>query len=565
METDRLADSTGALADERLIAFARVLLSVTSLVAIYIDPIAPARFTATIYGLLLTYVVLSVVIAIALTTALRLPRWAAGVIHVVDLTWFGALTSLTGATSSPLTPFVIYVLVAAAYRWGFAGTVTTTAVACAILSAQAIWQAASTGLDPSLRLELNRFIVRTSYTANAGVLLAGLAAYQKQLQLESATVSRLLSRLGSETGIHAALEMATRDLLQTFRARGIIVAVREAETGRSFVWVLSSADQHGLRRLRLNARAAERYLFDGPPSFTLRQGRKGASFVRALNATGGTTSRAGKFEGPPVPFKYATAATISSYEQWFARVFLLDPPRRHRGVRGIRLLQRVAISVTPALQSIYLIRRLRSRAEAAERARIARDLHDTSIQSLIGVEMELLALSRQVGESTLRTLIGDIHSRLRAEIRALRRFVTPPNRSTADAAVTQRLTETLAQFQLETGIRTRFMSVGAVAVPPHFGRELLLIIRAGLSNVKRHSTATRVDVALERDGEGWLLVMEDDGRSTDDQMPHEQSAADTPWSIRERVNAMGGQLLVQQRRGLGVRLEVRLPPLVIPA
>jgi signal transduction histidine kinase len=215
--------------------------------------------------------------------------------------------------------------------------------------------------------------------------------------------------------------------------------------------------------------------------------------------------------------------------------------------------------VTPALQSIYLIRRLRSRAEAAERARIARDLHDTSVQSLIGVEMELLALSRQVGESTLRSLIGDIHSRLRAEIRALRRFVAPPNRSTADAALTQRLTETLAQFQLETGIRTRLVSVGAVAVPPHFGRELLLIIRAGLSNVKRHSTATRVDVALERDGEGWLLVIEDDGRFVDDQLVHEQSAPNTPWSIRERVSAMGGQLLVQQRRGVGARLEVRLP------
>jgi signal transduction histidine kinase len=59
--------------------------------------------------------------------------------------------------------------------------------------------------------------------------------------------------------------------------------------------------------------------------------------------------------------------------------------------------------------------------------------------------------------------------------------------------------------------------------------------------------------------------MEDDGRSIDDQMLHEQSSANTPWSIRERVSAMGGQLLVQQRRGLGVRLEVRLPPLVIPA
>ena len=62
------------------------------------------------------------------------------------------------------------------------------------------------------------------------------------------------------------------------------------------------------------------------------------------------------------------------------------------------------------------------------------------------------------------------------------------------------LTETLAQFQIESGIRARFVSVGAVAVPPSLGRELLLLVHAALSNVRRHSAATCVDVALERDG-----------------------------------------------------------------
>ena len=564
MQTARLADSSGVLADERLVAFARVLFSVTSLVAIYIDSTEPPYFVGTVYTLLLVFVAQSVLIAIGLATAKRIPALAAAAIHAADVAWFGVLTWLTGATSSPLTPFLIFVLVSAAYRWGFAGTVVTTALTCVVLFAEAIWQAGGVGPDPSLRAELNRLIVRASYTANAGVLLAGIAAYQKQRQLESATVSRLLSRLKSETGIHGALEIAAHDLLHTFRARAIVVAVREVHTGRSLVWSLSSRDHHGLRRLRVNDRTADRYLSEGPPAFALRRRWKGTSVVLAINANGASTARSGRFEEIPLQFKHATAVTMSSSDEWFGRVFLLDPPWQHRRTRGVRLLQRVVTSVAPALQSIYLIRRLRSRAEAAERARIARDLHDTSIQSLIGVEMELLALSRQAGESTLRGTIRDIHSRLRAEIRALRRFVAPSGRSTPDEALTQRLTETLAQFQLETGIRTRLVSVGAVAVPPNFGRELLLVVRAALSNVKRHSTATRVDVALERDGQGWLLVIEDDGLAAD-QMLDDSAAAATPWSIRERVNAMGGQLLVQQRRGPGVRLEVRLPPLVMPA
>jgi signal transduction histidine kinase len=76
-----------------------------------------------------------------------------------------------------------------------------------------------------------------------------------------------------------------------------------------------------------------------------------------------------------------------------------------------------------------------------------------------------------------------------------------------------------------------------------------------------------VDVALERDGNGWLLIIEDDGSGfTDGGRFRDRKAAAAPWSIRERVSAMGGQLVVERRQGaLGVRLEVRLPPLVTPA
>jgi signal transduction histidine kinase len=156
---------------------------------------------------------------------------------------------------------------------------------------------------------------------------------------------------------------------------------------------------------------------------------------------------------------------------------------------------------------------------------------------------------------------------LRAEIRALRRFIVPRAGFEPDAtALTQRLTEILAKFQIETGIRTRFVSIGAVSVPLHLGRELQLLVHAALSNVRRHSAASRVDVALERDGDGWLLVIEDDGGAfADGPRSGESAGTPAPWSIRERVSTMGGQLVVRHRGGTGVRLEVRLPPLVVPA
>ena len=554
------------VADERVLAGVRVLLSVTSFVSICIDPTEPARYVAIAYALSVLYAVQSAGLALALRTAREWPAWAPVITHAADVCWLGALTWITGAANSPLTPFLTFLVVAAAYRWGSRGTLATTAVVCALLVVEALAQTSFTAVGPTLRFELNRLIVRTAYTASAGVLLAYLAAYQKQLQLESATIVRLVSRLKSETGLHAALEIAAHDLLHTFAAQSLMIVVREVRTGHSIAWTLSATDQRGFRRVRLAPRDITRCFFEGPTAFALRQRRTGAAFTIAVDSMGMAVATQPIPEALPLAFSHAIGATLSSYEQWYGRVFLLDPARAHRGIRGVRLLQRIAASVTPALHSIYLIRGVRSRAEAAERARIARDLHDTSIQSLIAVEMELLALSRRTGDANLRTVVTEINARLRAEIRALRRFIVPRDRSEPDAtALTQRLTEILAKFQLETGIRTRFVSVGAVSVPLHLGRELQLLVHAALSNVRRHSTASRVDVALERDGDGWLLVIEDDGGFSDGQRSADGTGTPAPWSIRERVSTMGGQLVVQRRRGPGVRLEVRLPPLVVPA
>jgi signal transduction histidine kinase len=59
------------------------------------------------------------------------------------------------------------------------------------------------------------------------------------------------------------------------------------------------------------------------------------------------------------------------------RVFLLDPwvPLLERE-SAIQLGQRIACEVAPAAHNVFRLRRLRSRAEARERARIARELHD---------------------------------------------------------------------------------------------------------------------------------------------------------------------------------------------
>ena len=174
--------------------------------------------------------------------------------------------------------------------------------------------------------------------------------------------------------------------------------------------------------------------------------------------------------------------------------------------------------------------------------------------------MDVMALSRKTADSSLRESIDAVHSRLQYEIRGLRNLMAHLNKSSVGSrSINERLTEMLAQFQVDTGIRARLMSAAALAVPPRMGMELQRIVEAALSNVRRHSGATYVDVTLERVGDGWLLVIEDDGVAGRETA---RKATVAPWSIRERVTALGGQLVVEPREKSGLRVEIKLPAFV---
>jgi signal transduction histidine kinase len=93
----------------------------------------------------------------------------------------------------------------------------------------------------------------------------------------------------------------------------------------------------------------------------------------------------------------------------------------------------------------------------------------------------------------------------------------------------------------------------AVVLPASVGLTILRLVQAALSNVRRHSSASWVDVSIERDDDGWLVVIADDG------MFDKRLQTAAPRTMQERVSALGGQLVVTRREPSGVRVEIHLP------
>ena len=109
-----------------MLARARLILAGASLAAIYVDPTRPVRYVAAAFALLVAYVIASLLYLVVVSQMQSLPARLPLITHVFDGIWLAVLTSITGASSSPLFPFFTFIVLAAAFRWGYRETLATT-------------------------------------------------------------------------------------------------------------------------------------------------------------------------------------------------------------------------------------------------------------------------------------------------------------------------------------------------------------------------------------------------------------------------------------------------------
>ncbi len=204
----------------------------------------------------------------------------------------------------------------------------------------------------------------------------------------------------------------------------------------------------------------------------------------------------------------------------------------------------------------------RDRGAAAERERLARDIHDTLAQSLAGLVILAERAGRQsrLGQpdeaaASVATLEGVAREAL-AEARALvaRTAAVPSEPAFGGAA--ERLVE---RFRAEAGLSID-LDLPPDPAPALSDREtqvvLLRCLQEALANVGRHAGATRVGVRVRAGDDGIALTVTDDGRGFDADALRSGFGLD---GMAERVALAGGQLELVSSRGAGTEVRVLLP------
>jgi signal transduction histidine kinase len=197
-------------------------------------------------------------------------------------------------------------------------------------------------------------------------------------------------------------------------------------------------------------------------------------------------------------------------------------------------------------------------ARAAERARIAREIHDAISQHLFALRMTAAGMRRaDPGNQQARTIERISEEALR-DMAALLVELRPAGLNGAGLDVpglAPALQEICAAYRDRLGV-TVDVRLDEVTVPAPVEHALLRITQEACVNAVRHGNARRLSVSVTRQDGHVELAIRDTGTGFDPALPHAGSGL---AHIRDRVAELGGTVEIDSAPGRGAALTVRVP------
>jgi signal transduction histidine kinase len=235
--------------------------------------------------------------------------------------------------------------------------------------------------------------------------------------------------------------------------------------------------------------------------------------------------------------------------------------RDHRELRSdqVELCETAAALIGVALSQDALVERETERAIRRERARLARDIHDSATQAVTASVLHLEAADRALDTDpaaahralvVAKQLARDTLADLRRSIWDLRSSLLQ-ERSFGDAI------EKIAQRLRSAGIACAVGVRGATSdIPANTGEAAISIAREAANNTLRHSGAKSAEIMLVVTQSSVVVSVTDDGGGMAE---HVSDACFGLVGMEERAHSVGGSLRVSSCPGNGTRVEAYLP------
>ncbi len=196
-----------------------------------------------------------------------------------------------------------------------------------------------------------------------------------------------------------------------------------------------------------------------------------------------------------------------------------------------------------------------------ERRSVAREIHDELGQALTTLKLDLSLLKDEIGPDAAEAeqRIASMVQICDATIKSVKRIITELRpRLLDDLGLTAALEWQSEEFQRRTGIVCNLSIVpNEILLDPERSTALFRILQETLTNIARHSGATRVEVLLRKVGERITFEVRDNGRGISDEQTQDSRSFGL-IGMRERAKYFGGDLSIKGSPDSGTVVTVTL-------
>lgn len=228
------------------------------------------------------------------------------------------------------------------------------------------------------------------------------------------------------------------------------------------------------------------------------------------------------------------------------------------------LFDAICTHLAAAIENIRLGATVREAAVAQEREFIARELHDSIAQSLafLKMQVDVLRSALRSQDTTLTNqTVDDIATGVRESYADVRELLMHFRTRASDSDIESALRTTLRKFEHQTGIvPTLHLEGHGIELPSDTQLQVLHIVQEALSNIRKHSHATNVEVVVQRHP-SWRFEVHDNGCGFDDETRASDETHVGLRIMRERAERIGATLHVDSQSDVGTRVVLALPTL----
>jgi signal transduction histidine kinase len=538
--------------DVRLISLMRLILAFCALCIIYIDPSEPDRLAVLTYAALAGYCLYSAVLYfLALKRADLLPVKIA---HWADVCWYLVLVALSNGTSSVFFFFFFFAILVASFRFGF-----DTGLRVTIVSATLFTLIGYATAPAGPKFEVARTLLRPVYLLVLGYMMAYWGGKEISFVRRLALLKDVNRLSNPRFGVAETVNSILKRVCDFYEADTCMVVIFNAERGQGGGYLLTRAERDGediSTRTEPLPEEQARPLLLLPPNYAVAYSQSRLKWwVRkrffAFDVTKGeqTDEHAAETQGLVNLFETCALLSLPLYlrGKLLGRVFLAAN-RRSFNFSDIEFMLQLGDHIIPVIDNIQLLDHLASDAARQERQKISHDIHDSTIQPYIGLKLALEAMRRRVPEdnSALARDVDDMLKMADAGISDLRRYVG----TLKDAPFSQEsvfvpaVKRQAAQFTDFYGIRVEVEVTNDICISDRLAAEAFQMVREGLSNIRRHTSARSALIRLGCTDSKFILQITNDNAE-----PEAKVKPFIPKSLMGRARALGGDVSVEQLEG----------------